>query len=263
MPATLDAHTVETLRQYMELLESLMEPQEPLWFRGSGVASHTLVPSLYRHPSITDVDELLQLEEKVLRRFEERSVPYERVPRGETWEILFLMQHFGVPTRLLDWTENPYIALFFALASQRDDAEEPAAVWVLQPRIWNRGALAEISYDEGILSIGNNALDSYRPSATSQLMRLAPVGMYGIHNSPRIVAQRGVFTIFGKDTTPLETLFVDGEYLSDALVKIDIPSDEIEKLRESLFAIGFTDSVIYPDLSGLATELKRYFGFRV
>jgi hypothetical protein len=263
MPNALGVEAVNSLREYMELIEGLMGPNEPLWFRGDALASHPLVPSLYRHPDNLDVDSLLRLEEDVIQRFRERGAPYEHVPSDNKWELVFLMQHFGIPTRLLDWTENPYIGLFFALTAGRPISSEPAAVWILQPSAWNQTALADISYDEGILSIGNDALDSYRPSSNPQFMRVAPVGLYGIHNSPRIVAQRGVFTIFGKATTPLEDLFEEGDYLSDALIKVEIPASSILKLRASLFAIGITDSVVYPDLPGLAIELKRYFGFNV
>jgi FRG domain len=263
VPNELKVHKVESLRQYMELIEEAMEPHEALWFRGSALASYSLVPTLYRHPGHLDVDEILGLEEEVIQRFRERGAPYERVPSSDTWEILFLMQHFGVPTRLLDWTENPYIGLFFALTSLRPNTDEPAAVWILQPAAWNQAALADISYDGAILSIGNDALDSYRPSAKPQFMKVVPVGLYGIHNSPRIVAQRGVFTIFGKATTPMEETFYHGDFQSEALMKVEIPAATIPQLRESLFAIGITDSVVYPDLSGLAMELKRYFGFEV
>jgi hypothetical protein len=261
MPNVLEAKSVKTLREYMELIEGLMEPKEPLWYRGTSRASHPLIPSLYRHPDNLGIDELLHLEEEVIQRFRERGAPYEQVPDSDTWEILFLMQHFGIPTRLLDWTENPYIGLFFALTSPRVDTAEPAVVWILQPAAWNQTALADISYDGGILSIGSEALDSYGPSSNLQFMRVSPVGLYGIHNSPRIVAQRGVFTIYGKAVSPMEDIFEEGDYVSDALLKVEIEAESIPKLRESLFAIGITDSVVYPDLSGLAVELRRYFGF--
>jgi hypothetical protein len=259
----LSAFSVESLRQYMELIENAMQPREPLWFRGAALATYPLVPSLYRHPENLDVDALLRLEEEVIQRFRERGAPYERVPGSEMWEVLFLMQHFGVPTRLLDWTENPYIGLFFALTSWRPETDEPAAVWMLRPNAWNQTALADISFQGGILSIGNDALKSYRPGENPQFMKVVPVGIFGIHNSPRIVAQRGVFTIFGKATTPFEQHFEEGDFMSDALVKVEIPAEHVEPLRDSLFAIGVTDSVVYPDLGGLAIELKRYFGFKV
>jgi len=79
------------------------------------------VPSLYRHTSITEPQALMELEEKILQRFRERSIPYQPTRVEEEWDMLFLMQHFGVPTRLLDWTENPYIGLFFALTGAKVD----------------------------------------------------------------------------------------------------------------------------------------------
>ena len=149
----LQVHRVETLRQYMEHIEDLMEARVPLWYRGAGVSSQPMVPSLYRHPTITSAGELMALERRILQRFRERSVPYQPVAgmRETDWELLFLMQHFGVPTRLLDWTENPYIGLFFALTSAPFDyatnaGHDDACVWVLRPAEWNAQALVDISY---------------------------------------------------------------------------------------------------------------------
>lgn len=256
----------------MELIESLMVHEVPIWYRGSGNSAHRMVPSLFRHPSITNAEELIALETDILQRFRERSIPYQPRPSGreadQDWELLFLMQHFGVPTRLLDWTENPYIALFFALTSCEFDyktnaSQSPTCVWVLEPHEWNRKALADISYQGGILSTGSEPLKSYGPSANVDYMRVLPVAMYGLHNSPRIVAQKGVFTIFGKDTQEMETVFVDSSFPENALIKIEFPDHVTGALRDTLFRIGITDSVVYPDLEGLAVELKRFFGFHV
>ena len=231
--------------------------------------SNRLVPSLFRHPTITSAEELIKLEQQILQRFRERSIPYQPGPQvTEDWGLLFLMQHFGVPTRLLDWTENPYIGLYFALTSARLDpatlvASEPAAIWILRPEAWNQHSLRDISYTGGILSLGSEPLETFAPKPDPSYMRLAPVGMYGLHNSPRIVAQRGVFTIFGKSTDPLDDLFAAEGYPDDSLIEVRLPADSINPLRESLFAIGFTDSVVYPDLGGLAQELKRFFGFQL
>src|SRR4051812_41381980 len=103
----------------MEQIEELMAEKVPLWYRGVGDASHTLIPSLYRHEGTADAAAFMELEERILQRFRERSIPYQPIPVDKDWELLFLMQHFGVPTRLLDWTENPYIGLFFALTDSR------------------------------------------------------------------------------------------------------------------------------------------------
>ena len=85
--------------------------------------------------------------------------------------------------------------------------------------------------------------------------------MFGTHNSPRIVAQRGVFTIASRHMQGLEAEFEERVYPGDSLQKLVVPAGCVMDLRSQLFGIGITDSVIFPDLGGLARELKRHFGF--
>jgi hypothetical protein len=106
-------------------------------------------------------------------------------------------------------------------------------------------------------------LDGYAPAVDMGLMNSEPVAMYGIHNSPRIVAQRGVFTIFGKNTKPMEQIFMDHGFSQECLKKLVLPSDKIANLLRSVVSIGYTDSVVFPDLDGLAREIRRAFNFEV
>jgi hypothetical protein len=267
---TLRIQEIRTLQEYTELIATLMAGDTQLWYRGVGKVSHNLKPSLYRHPTISDVSQLLQLERKLLQRFRERSIPYEERPffRNDVWEYLFLMQHYGVPTRLLDWTENPYIGLYFAVTSAIIDphtltATEDAGVWVLNPGPWNATALADISFPSEVLSVPDQPLEAFEPKSDVAYMRNTPVALYGLHNSPRIVAQRGVFTIFGQSTASFDDTYSSGDYATDTLVKAVIPADAVDPLMKSLFAIGITDSVVYPDLAGLALDVKRHFGFPI
>ena len=94
-------------------------------------------------------------------------------------------------------------------------------------------------------------------------MNIHPVALLGTHNSARIVAQRGVFTIFGKNTSPMEKVFEDNNFPANCLTKLILPKEKIDEISKALFAIGFLDSVIFPDLPGLAKEIKRTFGFGV
>ena len=61
----------------------------------------------------------MRLEKLLLARFQQRSIPFHSRSLADSWEWLFFMQHYGVPTRLLDWSESPLMALFFAVTLAR------------------------------------------------------------------------------------------------------------------------------------------------
>ncbi|MGA8808454.1 MAG: FRG domain-containing protein [Thermoanaerobaculia bacterium] len=265
MPAT----PIASLREFTEWVEARAVAAGQLWFRGTGRVNYELTPSLYRHPAITAVQELVELEGHIITRFRERSLPYLERHVVDDWDYLFLMQHYGAPTRLLDWSENPYVGLFFALTSAHRSAANPneydfpAAVWVMQPVEWNKAALSHISYTGEVLSTTRDQLKGYATGGSFDMMNLYPVAMYGAHNSRRIVAQRGVFTIFGKNTTAMEAIYEQQAFPTESLHRLEIAAAVIPQLLESLLAIGFVDSVVYPDLDGLSREIKRHFKYRV
>lgn len=260
----------KTLPQYLERVETLQKKAgHPLWFRGTGVATHQLVPSLYRHPSLSSSADLQDLERQLMARFRQRSLPYHSRDLSDDWGALFFMQHYGVPTRLLDWTENPLTGLHFALMpaplmpvpKQKIKYSHAAAVWILDPVIWNRTALMHVSYTGEPLTAGDDALRGYSPQSTPVETTTHPVALYGAHNSVRIVAQQGVFTIFGTDRTPMERFVRNGTFPSNALSRIVLPAGRIRSMRASLLNQGITESTIFPDLEGLARETKRHFAF--
>ena len=263
--------TTVRINSFQEFLDSVDQGQNSsessLWFRGVGKSNYSLSPSLHRHSSIIDSNSLLEHEKKLLTRFKERSVPYLPHRIDDVWELLFLMQHYGMPTRLLDWTENPFISLFFALSSanknERDEYIDDAAVWILSPPKWNQNVFSNISYRGGAMSPSESTVSGYKPNTEAQLMHENPVAILGIHNSPRIVAQRGSFCLFGKSLTPMEDIYTSGSFEQDTLRKIEIPNNLITELLDKLVWMGITDSVVYPDLEGLAKETKRLFGFGV
>lgn len=258
--------------ELISLIEGLQDGQsDDLWFRGCSSAKYKLLPSLYRHRKKQTIADLSTLEKNLMTRFRQRSIPFRTNSLADEWECLFFMQHYRVPTRLLDWTENPFMAIFFAVSDAPFDVtvrgklkfKDQAAVWILNPVAWNRHSLNHQSFEGGVLTPDDDALKGYKPVPSFVGMNNYPVALYGAHNSPRIVAQRGSFTIFGQNVEPMEDVYKEQGFPKDSLVKIVFDKTVLPELRRSIFRHGITESVVFPDLDGLAREIRRIYEFEV
>lgn len=255
---------ITSLAQYASLVADKAAENEPLWFRGiSDSNNHKLMPSLYRGAKGLGSEAYLKNEVSLIETFRYRSPPFldsvlpQRDGNGDL-QTLFIMQHHGIPTRLLDWTENPFVALYFALLSSRKSGGwSDAAVWILRPQRLNAISMSHVSRDNNIILPPNHAnLRGYWPGAVAQTM---PVAMFGVHNSRRIVAQRGVFVLFGSEVVPMDDqAAITGGQVMERLV---IDRKCLQEIHRTLFQLGFTDSVIFPDLDGLAREVSFQHGY--
>jgi hypothetical protein len=173
------------------------------------------------------------------------------------------MQHYRVPTRLLDWTSSPFAALFFALDGSSADSE--AIVWGLDPAHWNHGMLNDVSEDkqmERVFPTTDDLVTQYYPNSDNQTRRAEPLAIHGVVNNDRINAQRGKFVVFGHNNNSMEHFFQKfSGWDRDPMIKIVLPKNSLKELRSSLFDFGFTHTAVYPDLEGLARELRFKHGF--
>ena len=263
-------HRPKNLTDYVGLVERLQDSsQSVLWYRGCGNSNYELLPSLYRHPSKKNINELVKLENELMTRFRQRSIPMQPRPFTDDWDILFFMQHYNIPTRLLDWSENPLIGLYFSVMSAefsltnkgKKNFTTSSSVWILNQILWNRHALIHQSYDGNVLVHGDHELIAYTPCVDTVGMSESPVALFGAYNSPRIVAQRGVFTIFGHDISPMEQMYEKKTFPVDCLQKVVLSKQCLPRLQKAILDHGLTESYIFPDLDGLAQETKRFFGF--
>nr|WP_276203106.1 FRG domain-containing protein [Intrasporangium chromatireducens] len=240
-------------------------PDRPLWHRGHTCPQHVLKASLPRQ--IEDAKKLLPLEQRLITRFRQRSLPY--WPAGypqNDWEQLFAMQHYGLPTRLLDWSENLFVALYFASLKHEHlvdgkPVDCPPILWILDPVGWNQQAQQLKGFtDVGILNTDAEDLKPYAPTGTELQRRYPqPLAIYGAHNSPRITAQRGTFTITGDSLESMETFAAD--HKEQSLWKLALFISR-EDLQRDLASLGFSESMIFPDLASVAKEVTAMEGLK-
>ena len=244
------------------------------WFRGEPDGDTPLVPKLFRsyYKSLFDGD---YYENRLLQHFRTRALAYGRTPhRDETDQWLFLARHVGLPTRLLDWTGSALAALYFALQ------EEEPIVWMLNPFCLNNMVVGKekshilskedyniyaLTWYPGDPKGSNIAYENIRcawetpdPKTEQPIGTTLPVAISPTYIHPRIPAQKGYFTIHGRQEESLCTL-IDGKekYVLKKYV-IDAGNDK-QPMLDQLEILGVSETSLFPELDGLAKGLTELF----
>lgn len=222
------------------------------WFRGQQRKHWPLVPSIVRigcgdRENEDEIREEFAIRAPALSRFE-------TLPTSE-WDLYFLMQHYGAPTRLLDWTDSPAIALYFAV---RDNpGYYDSAVWMLDPYELNK----RVTGKPEVLAPsapGANPKDVERvnpwlpPRWTKKLPPEAPIAIFPTHIARRISSQKSSFTVHGSRKSGFSE-FQIGK--SPCLKRIVVPGHAIRDVRLDLQNYGVDETLIFPDLEGLGRAL--------
>ena len=219
------------------------ESSSEYWYRGHENVDWKLLPRLARE------EDGLKREIDVIARFKQNaSLLLQPLPTNE-WEWLTVMQHYRAPTRLLDWTESPLVALYFAV---EDISEMDGALWMLDPTSLNRASRLSFPYERYIPSFDDEIIQNYLPSVLQQDRGSAwdPVAFIGPRNTPRMQAQLGVFTVIHRDAIPVECV---GS--KDHVRKIRIPAGAKCTLRNELSLLAMNKFQLFPDLQSLGESL--------
>jgi hypothetical protein len=173
--------------------------------------------------------------------------------RTEDWETLFDMQHYWIPTRLMDWSENLGIAAFFASSAAKFHAPTDAAIYILNPITLNEySGIKRVPFipDDPDLKYRSIYWDK-KPFAPTY-----PIAIEPIFSNERILAQRGVFTVHGDNTSPIH------ELCPKAVKRIVLKSNCIPEVLEFLEIANINESTVFPDASGIADFILRSAGLK-
>lgn len=248
---------VKTLEQFISQVKADAAGWANVWFRGEpGDTKTPLLPKVYRPRS----DGTNHKENRLLQYFRMKAPVFAAgdIPdREATDQWLFLAQHVGLPTRLLDWTESALVSLYFALS------EKEPVVWMLNPMELNRLSLADGKVSGAFPLTWVNPkppkinIGSININGAWELDKVGvafPVAILPTNIHPRMSAQRSCFTVHGKRKDSVKD-FISDEHLK----RYEVDPGRNMELKKELRLLGVSDSTLFPNLDGLARELAGQF----
>jgi len=224
-------------------------------FRGLSDANYALKSGLIRLGGVSH-----RLEGHLLRNFR-KYARRDSMPGDSIWDWMALAQHHGLPTRLIDWTYSPYVAMHFATA-KLEDFEIDGVIWCVDfakateliPK-----KLLEVMQEEGSYTFTVEMLN--RIAATPvEFDRLGAEPFVVFFEPPslddRIVNQFALFSLMSSPTAALDVWLAEHPELCR---KIIIPAEAKWEVRDKLDQANITERVLLPGLDGLSSWLKRYY----
>jgi hypothetical protein len=245
-----------------ELYEGSWNPRlrrfrSPYAFRGAPGATHTLISTLARLAA--GVADVRRMELGLLRNF----IKYGRAdmpPQDSIWDSLALGQHCGLPTRLLDWTYSPLVALHFA-------TEDPATftddgiVWCVNFVEANRRLprrLRRILKQQGSDTFTVEMLSGFATLEEFDGVRREPFVVFmeppAIHR--RILNQLALCSLMSSPTAQLDEWLQSRPELCR---RVRVPSELKWEIRDHLDQSNINERVLFPGLDGLSRWLTRYY----
>jgi FRG domain len=198
------------------------------------------------------------LELNLFRNFRKYAAR-DAVPVDTPWNWLALGQHHGLPTRFLDWTYSPYVALHFA-TSKADCFDRDGAVWMIDYVRAHRLAPPELRAcleEHGTNLFTTEMLESVagRPEGLGELGGEFVIFVEPPSFDDRIVNQYALFSLMSRADSSLDAWLREHE---DLVRRIVIPADLKWEVRDKLDQANITERVLFPGLDGLTRWLVRY-----
>ncbi len=266
---------ISSLPDYLKTAKAIRKATKlTVWYRGIDSGAYSIKPGLYWRGLKREYHLVTDFMTTAPQYLEAASVPQGN-ELDTLWQWYFMMQHYGLPTRLLDWTENPLVALYFAVfnAVSVPDGDTPC-VWALDPTVLNETTIEDehLIVPGGPFSrfwlpqVGGADLERCDPER-SQTFNYSdgkrysndlPLAISPPRQNRRIIAQAGVFTIHGTGMHGLEEILPTSEEpagVGRGLVRIDVDRNVAAELLDDLEHIGITRLALFPELPNVAAHI--------
>ncbi|HEX2188205.1 MAG TPA: FRG domain-containing protein [Longimicrobiaceae bacterium] len=229
--------------------------RSPFVFRGMTAAGNDLTTSLCRLGG-----DYATMEHHLLRNFRKYAQRTD-VESDSPWSWLAVAQHHGLPTRLLDWTFSPLVAMHFA-TQDLEGFQADGVIWAVdfvRAHELLPDALRELLEEEGSQVFTVEMLESAAPTL-EEFGRLSRDDLLLFFEPPslddRIVNQFALFSVMSSPEASLEAWLAEHPELCRRVV---VPRELKWEVRDKLDQANVTERVLFPGLDGLARWLKRYY----
>jgi hypothetical protein len=245
--------------------ERLQRFRSPFAFRGIS-ADWPLTTSLQRMNH--DIPTLGHIERAMFRNFKKYAYA-DFEPSSSDWKWLAVAQHHGLPTRLLDWTFSPFVAMHFA-TNELDKMDKDGVLWMVNfehsrkylPEFFLRALNRHyaLTFSVEMLEEDDALKDPFIFEQTEGTQGAFVIFFEPPSLDPRIVNQWGLFSLMNRLDLRLDDWLASVASQDDKLVrKIVIDADAKWEIRDRLDGMNLTERVMMPGLDGLSTWLKRWY----
>lgn len=235
---------INTFDNLCEIIQNIQNKENAtLWYRGHTNHTWKVIPSIQR-------TNLMHKERVLTHSFyhsaAQISIDKTSYKSYDKW--VAKMQHYGIPTRLLDWSYSPLIALYFATRESERANTTDACIWILIPSKLNMIQ----GFGPYIYPIDSfTALEMLKPAFTNKGIDVNVenkiLACFSTNNDLRMYSQRAAFTIHNTNQKI-------NDY-ADILYKIIIPYNRISYFKNIVNIAGLTDSYVFPDLDHIAKDV--------
>ncbi len=206
-------------------------------------------------------DHAPQVEASLLRNFRRYANPNTGVSGHSFWDDLAIAQHYGLPTRFIDWTNSPLIGLHFALGSEPNE-DVDGVVWMLDIGTEHLlpPTLAQVLDEQGGSFFTTEMLSSVQ--TFGELDALRADGDFVVLFQPpalddRITNQYALLSVLPHPTETMDTFIARH---TDIAQRVIVSKELKWEARDILDQANITERILFPGLAGLSSWLKRYYG---